>query len=222
MRQISGKEAKLALEKQFHKRGLPKRMRFDNGHPFACTNPRDLPTNIALWLTSLGIEVIFNRPRCPQENGTVECIQRISRRWANPKKCATTKQLQIRLDQVSKDHIELYRIRAKGDKTRKELFPQIMKVKRKYNPNKIQPKLVRAYLATVVCPRKVGGNGTAFFANQVRSIGVKHKRQHVYFRFNTTSDCWEASLQDGTVVYTSPKIILSKKNISNLNLISKN
>ena len=39
---------------------------------------------LALWLIGLGIEVIWNPPRCPQANGVVERSQGTGKRWAEP------------------------------------------------------------------------------------------------------------------------------------------
>ena len=126
MRQVDSLSAKAALEQAFHKWGMPLRIRLDNGPPFANTSDKTLPTALVIWLVSLGIEVIFNRPYSPQQNGSVECTQRISSRWAQPKVCQNPTQLQIRLDEVVKDHLEIYRDRHHQDLTRKQRLPSYL------------------------------------------------------------------------------------------------
>ena len=66
MRQVSPPQAQRAVEQVLCQWGMPQKMRFDNGYPFANTGERNVPTPLCLWLVAIGIEVIFNRPYCPQ------------------------------------------------------------------------------------------------------------------------------------------------------------
>lgn len=63
--------------------GLPQHIKIDNGHPFVTPSYRDVPTKSKLWWIGLGIKVIQNELRRPQQNGAVECLQGIMKRWAN-------------------------------------------------------------------------------------------------------------------------------------------
>lgn len=222
MRQISPFEAQAAMETAFHQWGLPDQVRLDNGYPFARTNCREVPTNLALWLVSLGISPIFNRPRCPQENGTVECIQRISSRWARPDHCQTQEQLQQTLDQVSQEHMTLYRIREKGDKTRKELFPDLFVKRRTYDPDLIDPQKVVQYLAQCVFIRKVHPNGRISFAHLSWPIGIKYNQRQVWISFDPDDKKWLAQDEKGKILFQSEKVICTKEQIAALAVISKN
>ena len=64
-----------AVNHCFEKEGLPVRIKIDNGLPLVHPHQRDLPTRTVLWWVGLGIEVVCNKPRCPQQNGTVENLQ---------------------------------------------------------------------------------------------------------------------------------------------------
>lgn len=221
MRQITPQEAQQAMEKAFHHWGLPYRVRLDNGHPFARTADRGLPTNLVLWMVALGIEPIFNHPGTPQENGTVECLQGISHRWANPKSCSTTAQLQAHLDEVSFDHLEVYRIRAQNDATRKELYPELFEKQRIYHPQQLNLKNVSEYLAQFCWIRKIYTNGRFSFAGTLYSVGTRFKNKDAFIQFNPQTHTLEASLENGTVVYRSDPIALNKKNLINLNVFQR-
>lgn len=57
-------------------------MRVDNGEPLG--SPQHNTTSaLALWLIGIDIDMIFNKPRCPQANAKVERMQDISARWAD-------------------------------------------------------------------------------------------------------------------------------------------
>lgn len=60
----------------FHQRGLPKRIRCDNGSPFGGGGPTGL-TRLSAWWIKLGIEVEFITPGQPCENGAHEQFHRV-------------------------------------------------------------------------------------------------------------------------------------------------
>src|SRR6478752_1328415 len=78
--------------------GLPQGVHVDNGYPWG--TPRDLPTELALWLIGLGLEVIWNPPAQPRENPKVERCQGVAAAWAEPHTCAGPAQLSDHLDRV--------------------------------------------------------------------------------------------------------------------------
>jgi transposase InsO family protein len=56
--------------------GLPRRLRSDNGGPFASRGPAGL-SSLSAWWISLGIAVEFTRPARPQDNGSHEQWHRV-------------------------------------------------------------------------------------------------------------------------------------------------
>src|SRR3954468_7857520 len=68
------------MEQSFEQWGLPTHIRVDNGKPFGDPQRCSIP-ELALWLTGLGIEVIWNRPRTPKDNAKVERMQATTSRW---------------------------------------------------------------------------------------------------------------------------------------------
>ena len=72
-----------AFQALFAKRGQPRALRMDNGSPFGSTGPAGLSRLSAWWIT-LGIEVQFNRPGHPEDNGAHE-------QWHRELKAATAR-----------------------------------------------------------------------------------------------------------------------------------
>jgi transposase InsO family protein len=60
-----------ALAGVFHRYGLPKAIRVDNGPPFGGCGPRGL-SRLSVWWRRLGIRVEFGRPAHPQDNAAHE------------------------------------------------------------------------------------------------------------------------------------------------------
>ena len=67
--------ARGSLERLFRERGLPRRVRSDNGSPFASTGAGRL-TRLSVWWLKLGIEVERIEPGKPQQNGRHERLHR--------------------------------------------------------------------------------------------------------------------------------------------------
>lgn len=64
-----------AFRNMFREYGLPEIIRVDNGAPFASMGPGGL-SRLSVWWITLGIEVEFSRPGCPQDNGCHERMHR--------------------------------------------------------------------------------------------------------------------------------------------------
>lgn len=60
------------FEELFTLFGLPRRIRSDNGSPFACTRTLAGLTSLSAWWVTLGITPVRGRPGCPQDNGAHE------------------------------------------------------------------------------------------------------------------------------------------------------
>ena len=61
-----------AMEKVFEKHGLPRRIRSDNGSPFAASGSLLGLSRLSAWWMSLEIALERGRPGCPQDNGAHE------------------------------------------------------------------------------------------------------------------------------------------------------
>jgi hypothetical protein len=92
----------------------------DNGTPWGSWN--DLPTELALWLRGLQVEIVANPPRRPEDNGVVEQSQGTGQRWAEPGSCDSPAELQAHLDEMDRIQRDLYPQRHSG-RSRRETHP---------------------------------------------------------------------------------------------------
>jgi len=117
-----------ALRQAFARWGLPATVRVDNGGPWGSAG--DLPPDRARWLWGLGIDVHWNDPRVPQQNGAVERAQGTGARWAEPGQCDTLEELQRRLDEMDALQREAYPSIA--GQSRRAAFPGLAHSGRRY------------------------------------------------------------------------------------------
>src|SRR5947199_10601597 len=73
------------LRDLFARWGRPAGVRVDNGGPWGSAG--DLPPDLALWLIGCGVDVLWNDPGRPQQNGGVERSPGTAKRWAEPGPC---------------------------------------------------------------------------------------------------------------------------------------
>src|SRR6266446_5873385 len=103
---VAATEVQAELRRAFARWGRPSAIRVDNGGPWGSAG--DLPPDLALWLLGLGIDVWWNAPHTPTQNGVVERSQGTGRRWAEPERCATAAELQQRLQEMDAIQREAY------------------------------------------------------------------------------------------------------------------
>src|SRR3954454_410327 len=109
-------EIQQMMQQSFEQWGLPAHIRVDNGKPFGDPQRCSIP-ELALWLTGLGIEVIWNRPRTPKDNAKVERMQATTSRWTEVEQCYSCSELQTKLDQAATIHGEQFQVRRLGAKS---------------------------------------------------------------------------------------------------------
>ena len=97
--QVPPASTQAQLRLAFGRWGRPERLRVDNGTPWGSARG-DLPTDLGLWLTGLGVGMDCNPPATPQDNGVVERSQGTAKRWAEPDACASAEELQQRLEEM--------------------------------------------------------------------------------------------------------------------------
>src|SRR5437867_1687238 len=94
---VPAAEVQACLRQVFIRRGRPRIIRVDNGSPWGSAG--DLPPEFALWLVGLGIDMLWNPPRRPQDNGIVERGQGVAKNWAEPHLCRSVAHLQRRMNE---------------------------------------------------------------------------------------------------------------------------
>jgi len=162
----------------------------DNGEPFG-SPANDSTPPLSLWLIAHDIDVIWNKPRCPQMNGVVEHLQDTSCRWAEIHQCATLEELQQRLDHealVQRQHFPVTRLQ---NKTRSEEFPDLEKSNRHWKPAEFAPKRVYDFLAKKTFTRKVSISGQIKHFGQRMGGFSKYIKLNVQLRLNPKDLHWE-------------------------------
>ena len=194
----------------------------DNGHPFVTPGYRDVPTKSKMWWIGLGIQVIQNQLRCPQQNGAVECLQGIMKNWSNPKAQKCVKSLQQRLDKESDFQRNHYRIPAKGNQTRMELYPSLKSNPRRYDPHKFDISLVYTFLSEQVWKRCINSGGNVSMMGIYIYVSYKMKKQPVTVTFDPFEKQWLIRKENGTLLKTSTKGVPTEKQIKDFAIMSKN
>jgi hypothetical protein len=207
-----------SLRAAFARWGLPRRLRVDNGKPWGSWS--DLPPALALWLIGLGIELVWNDPRRPQQNGVVERSQGTGKRWAEPGACATVEQLQGRLDEDDRLQRERYPL-AKG-LSRWKLFPELMHTGRVYREGDEEGlwrlERVREHLAGYAVMRQVDKQGQVSVYNRNVYAGVMHSGQQVWVQYDPEEGQWLVSDSAGQQLRTKPAPEINAMAIRNLQI----
>lgn len=206
----------------FERWGLPKQIKIDNGLPFVYPRARDVPTLTKLWWIGLGIKVIQNAPRCPQQNGIVECSQGIMCNWSNPKDALNAQTLQQRLDEESDFQRNYYKMPNKKLKTRIELHPDLEHNPRIYAAKNFDMQRVYDYLSNKVFKRTINNAGVLSFWNINIYIGKKFAQLPLTITFDPIEMQWLLRKKDGTLMKTLKKGIPSEKQIKEFAVMSMN
>jgi hypothetical protein len=201
--------------------GLPRRLRVDNGKPWGSWS--DLPPALALWLIGLGIDLIWNDPRCPQQNGVVERSQGTAKRWAEPQACQTVAQLQARLDED--DDLQRRRYPVAGGRSRWELFPALRHSGRPYREageaRRWSLGRVREHLAGYAVPRRVDRQGKVSVYNRNLYVGVVHGGREVWVQFDPEQGHWLIHDRGGVQLRALPAPEISAASIRGLRLAGR-
>jgi hypothetical protein len=179
-----------ALRLAFCRWGRPQHLRVDNGTPWGSTG--DWPTDLALWLIGLGVGMIWNPPRRPQDNGVVERSQGTGKCWGEPQTCRDPAELQARLDEMDRIQREAYpSIRGRS---RSEAFPELRHSGRPYSLTRERRdwdlELVLAHLADYRVVRRVDRKGQVSLYNRNHYVGKCHSGRDIYVEFDPLEREW--------------------------------
>ena len=177
--------------------GRPATVRVDNGAPWGSWS--DLPPRLALWLIGLGIDMHWNTPCRPQENGVIERSQGLAARWAEPGQCRSVQELQRRLDHEDAVQREVYP--ALEGVSRMAADPQLRHSGRPYSRGweRIHwdwPRVL-AHLSQYVVTRQVDGSGKIGHSGAKLYVGTLHKGKRVSVRFDPDRIEWLISDEHG-------------------------
>lgn len=209
-------EVRKKLTQTFECWGKPGAIRVDNGAPFGDPTRMTTPA-LSLWLIAMDIDMIWNSPHCPEQNGQVEKMQDTTTRWAEVKTARNCSDLQQKLDTALCLQRESYPVERLCGKTRLEAFPLLQTTRRPYQPADFNAQRVYAFLCQKLYTRKVAANGQIGHYGQVYHVGWSLRQQWVQLRLSADGKYWQ--------VFTTDKMIkqilathLSEQHIRNLTI----
>jgi hypothetical protein len=192
------------LRRVFAEYGLPAMMRVDNGAPWGSWS--DLPTALALWLIGLGLEMHWNTPRRPQENGVIERSQGLASAWAEPRQCQTVRQFQLRINRADRLQREVYP--SIRNQSRLAAYPELRHSGRPYRlrweKRHWNWQRVLAHLSTYVVRRQVDQSGKIGLYHDKLYVGGLQKGRIVLVQFDPERREWLVSDEQGTQLRTVP------------------
>lgn len=169
--------------------GIPQWIKVDNGRPFGDPQRQIIPP-LALWLIALGIRVIFNRPRIPQDNAKVERSQGVLSNWTEWHKCTDAAHLQYRLWQEADFHNLHYPVKRLKNKTRFQAFPSLLQSSKPFNPNNFDLPRVLEFIAQGNWERIVSKTGQINIWGQRLQVGMKYAYQQVSIKLDPKQNRW--------------------------------
>jgi hypothetical protein len=187
---VDRRQVQEALRACFGRRGLPARLRVDNGYPRG--NSGGWPPELALWSLGLGIDMAWIQPACPQQNGVVERAQDTGQDWCEAHTCRDAAQLQQRCTLLDQRQRERYPYRQ--GRSRSEVYPALRHSGRPYQARRErqhrQARRVYDTLALRVVPRQVDRTGCVSLYSRGRYVGKRYIGQQVYVSLDPTGPTW--------------------------------
>lgn len=197
----------------FERWGLPDHVRVDNGFPWGA--PRDMPTELALWLLGLGVEPILNPPGRPTCNPRVERCNGVTQQWGELHRCADYRQASRTLARVARIQRDEYP--AIRGRSRSEVFPELYTPRRAYRQAAEGAtwdlSRVDAFLAGKLWRRRVDCNGRISIYGHGRTVGRAYARQEVSMRSEASSRCWVVFDDHGNMIKQLPVTELTRERI---------
>lgn len=206
-----------ALRLVFSRWGLPQCFRVDNGTPWGSAGS-DWPTDLALWLIGLGVEMRWNPPRRPQDNGVIERSQATGKRWTEPDTCRDLQQLQERVDEMDRIQREVYP--SIQGQTRRQAFPELQHSPRSYSraweKRAWDLTLVLAHLRDYRVVRRVDSKGQVTLYSRHHYVGEKYRGQDIYVILDPLDGEWVFTTAKDLQLRRKPAEELTRERIMRL------
>jgi hypothetical protein len=219
--QVPPAEVQAELRRAFARWGRPATVRVDNGGPWGSAG--DLPPDLALWLLGLGIDVHWNDPHRPEQNGAAERSQGTGKRWAEPARCATAAELQERLQAMDAIQRETYPSIA--GRSRAAAFPGLTHAGRAYSAawerGHWDHRRVLGHLAGYVVPRRVDKNGDVSLYHRPHYVGCMHRGQSIYVMVDPERVEWVFADGQGRQLRSQPAEELQAERIRGLTVTKR-
>lgn len=197
--EVPVRQVQQALITVFKTWGVPKWIKVDNGRPFGDPQLEIIPP-LGLWLISLGIQVIWNRPRTPQDNAKVERSQGVLGNWTEFSKCKDAFDLQIRLWEEADFHNYHFPIRRMENQKRIEAFPGLAFTGRNWNPADFSIQRALDFLSTGSWERKTSTNGQFSHYGTRFNVGRAFKNQRLSIKLCPIDNVWHVYDPQGNLI----------------------
>jgi hypothetical protein len=198
--------------------GMPERLRVDNGAPWGSWS--DLPPVLALWLIGLGVEMHWNDPNCPEQNGVIERSQGLAQTWGEPGQCQTVRQFQNRINR--EDRLQREQYPNINGLPRMTTYPDLRHSGRRYSTTWEQRHwnwdLVLTHLAGYAVSRQVDCSGKIGLYSGKLYVGTMHKGRKVYVQFDPDRIEWIVSDTQGQQLRTVPAKEMKARAVRTLSL----
>jgi hypothetical protein len=207
------------LRVAFSRWGRPMRFRVDNGAPWG-SSLNEFPTDLALWLLGLEVDIIWNPPRQPQKNGVVERSQGVGKSWSEPGTCRSAEELQQRVDAM--DWIQREEYPYRDDRSRMTVFPALKHSGRRYDraweKNHWDLDRVLNHLSQYLGTRQVDARGAISIYNRNYYIGVRHQGTYVSVMLDPLAPKWVILNETGNELRNHAAEQLTREKIIDLNV----
>ena len=149
------------------------------------------------------VDMIWNKPRCPQLNAKVERMQGTSSRWVDVPSCESIQELQNRLNHEAYVQREKYPVKRLGNKTRLEVFPNLETSRRQFISQDCDVQRVYSFLAQKTYIRTSDKAGCLMIYQENFNLSVANARKKVAIKWNAHDQEW--------IFYIDDAIVASKK-----------
>ncbi len=201
----------------FERRNKPGSCRVDNGAPLGMPS-NDMPPALALWLIGHDIDMIWNKPYCPQMNGVVEKMQDTSQRWAEVNTAASYEILQQRLNEQAHIQRQVYPVTRLNQQTRAQVYPNLEKSERQWKTSNFDVQRVYKFLAQRIFNRKVSKSGQLTHGGQKISGLYAYRGKTVQIKLDPKNLSWCISCDYKIVTTIDASKTLSEIQILNLSI----
>jgi transposase InsO family protein len=208
--------AQEALRRAFERWGRPKALRVDNGNPWGSTS--GLPSGLSLWAAGLAVEMYWNHPYRPQQNGVVESTQGTTQRWVEPSQCANFAQLCRRVAEEDWVQREVYP--ATDGQSRRAAYPSLLNSGRGYSRGWEKYgwdlSAALALLADYQVRRKVSNRGQLKMYNRTVYAGEAYGGSEVDVRLDAPSVQWVITDLQGQPIRRQPAAGFTQESVRDL------
>ena len=170
-----GKPVKAVMEGIFKKHGLPRRIRSDNGEPFASTGLFGL-SQLSAWWIQLGVEVERIEPGHPEQNGAHERMHLTLKKETTRPAAENELKQQERFDRFQKEFTEERPHEALNQTTPAEHYRTSERAYPGSDPTLLYPLHDRILQGNASGHLRLGGRGTSFYLSSSlsgQSVGLR-------------------------------------------------